>query len=578
MKRNWKRILAAICCLPFLCSGEIAKASEEITPSTKEYDVRIENATRVFLGNEQEVEWKEGKKYFLTYTVDYVDHNKTTQSGVIATTNREDAYPYSYGGMRYRNTESVMCEEGWTYFIRFEVLDKDFKVIASKAKGNQSEYIDLSDAYNDMAVKAKYFGVWFAESGDVTAQLSHVRCYDEKGTDLGIYGKKENGILVLEPSKLMANTAVEHSYSFSVEQASKLAFGNLRATDSPIVYLEYTVKDVDAKNVTQVGATMTNRPTEAYPHGDDGCLKYDVYQEEETTPFLTKNATYLFRFERQKETFDVMVKRTLNGVDTYYAFRNEYHQYKNDYKYVTTWFGEEMTLKADFVDVKCYDAVGKNLAIQTNNDVSVKHYGPLEDYTECAAVYYCQANDTFVTLDDECHASRRLGKNEYADMGTYTIEKAVMKLKIGKKVEKFDYTYNAFRDEKNTYVRLKEAKVTFQSDVVDGEALYTLETSAKNGFKISKPDTPEVDGRKFVQWVTGSGEAYDFNRVVMDHMVLYAQWDGTDATSVAALQDGTGNHAMMIAGLICVVVVLGTVGGIVMMNRRKKDGKEKKES
>lgn len=575
MKRKMKRVLAAIFCMTFLFSSGLVQASEKITPSTKEYDVHIENAARVFLGNEQAVEWKEGKKYFLTYTVDHVDHNKTTQSGVIATTNREDSFPYSYGGMRYRNTESVMCEEGWTYFIRFEVLKNDFKVIASKAKGNQSEYIDLPDAYNDMAVKAKYFGVWFAEGGDVTAQLSHVRCYDEKGTDLGVFGKKENGILVLEPSKLKANTTIEHSYSFTVEQASKLAFGNLRPTDSKVVYLEYTIKDVDAKNVSQAGATMTNRPTEAYPHGDDGYLKYDVYQKGEETPFLTKNASYLFRFERQDETFDIMVKRTLNGTDTYYAFRNEYNKYKKDYKYVTTWFGEEMTMKADFVNVKCYDEDGKNLAIQTNNDVSVKHYGPLEDYTECAAVYYCENNDTFITLDDECNASRRIGGKEYADTGTYFIEKAVMQLKIGKKVEKFNYTYNAFRDdEDNTYVRLKEAKVTFKSDVIDGEALYSMKTTAKGGYKVTEPDAPQMKGRTFVKWVTGSGETYDFDKVVLDNIELYAQWDGSEATIVSSIQNAVGNSPMMVAGLVCVLVVLATVAGIVLINRRKKDGTE----
>ena len=76
--------------------------------------------------------------------------------------------------------------------------------------------------------------------------------------------------------------------------------------------------------------------------------------------------------------------------------------------------------------MKAYGSKGKNLAIQTNQGVEITHYGDLEDYSQCEAVYYCEENNTFIALDDECKAIRRGDNEQVSVTGTYSIREAVL--------------------------------------------------------------------------------------------------------------------------------------------------------
>lgn len=567
-----KRILALAFCAMFLFGSVSVQAEEKITPSKEKYEVQIEDANHVFIGNEKKVDWNVGDKYFLTYTVDKVTYDKTTQSGVIATTDNTSEYPHTKGGMKYSNAGSLLCEEGWTYFFRFEVTEDGLKTVVAKAKGQENEYIRLPSVYGKLTEEYPYFGVWMSETGKVSAKLTYVRCYDEDGNNLGIYGNKGQGVSVINTTIMKPNKSVEHSYSFSVSKASRFAFGSLRHTDSDVIYLEYTVNNVDAKNVTQSGAIMTNKPREVYPHSGDGYLNYSMHLNEKTEcMLLDEGAKYIIRFERLEDTFEVLVKRTLNGKDTYFSFRHFYGNYKPDYGYVTAWFGEHCSLAADFTNVKCYDAKGHNLAIQTNQGVNIKHYGPLEDYSECEAVYYCKENDTFITLDDECHASKWVDGTETADMGTYSISQAVLTLKIGDQKEDFDYVYKSFTDaDGNTYVRLEESTVTFRTRSMGGEVIETVQTTAENGFKIAKPSDPKEKGLTFACWKTGEGKEYNFDDVVIENMELYATWNGEGKYTATSILGENVNPAILVVGILCVVLVVGTTVGIVMISRRKK--------
>ena len=571
-----KKLVGLTCCFSLLLgSFAIVQAEEKITPTDIEYDVILKNAQFAFIGNEKPVKWKVGDKYFLTYTVDEVEENTTTQSGMVVTKDQKNVFPYTKGGMQYQ-TKSVLCEKGKTYFLRFEVTEKGMECIAAYGKGEKSEYIKLPYPFGDLTTAGPYFGVWNAE-GTLSARLSHVRCYDAKGNNLGVYGNPSLGVTVFQSSKFEENKKVNHKYAFSLEKASMVAISNLHPAQDDVYYMEYTVKNVKAKDLTQGGGIMTNIPTAAYPHGEgEGYLNYSIYKKQSECKLLTEGAHYLFRFERKEDGFSVIAKRTLNGKTEYITHSAYFGKYHKESKYVAIWFGENCSLTADFANVKCYDSKGNNLGIQTNKKVKISHFGELEDYSQCEAVYYCKANNTFITLDDDCNASRRIDGEKSSDMGTYSVEDSVMTLQIGKNKEKLDYLYTVLVDkDKNQYERLKEVEVLYYSDETGKELLQTAKATAKNGFKAKMPKAPTQDGKTFAGWQTGDGVQYDFDSVVTETVSLYATWEGEDSWQIAKLlgieekEDVTPRVL-----LLCVLLAGVTLIGVVLTNRGKKNGKK----
>ena len=576
-KKILKQVLALAFCFALLQSPISAQAEEKIIPSTVDYEVTLRDASLVFIGNERAVDWEVGDKYFLTYTVDSVEKNETIQSGMIVTSDPEGTHPYLNGGMRFAQ-QSLVCEAGYTYFFRFEVTKDGLEYVAAKAKGEESSYVEFPYTTGEIKTEGPYFGVWIGEGGSVTAELTHVRCYDEKGTDLGIYTPAASQISI---SDMTAAEGVNHTYEFSLSEARCISFGNARKTDSDVAFLEYTVSNVDAKDVDQSGVNMTNAPTEVYPHGNNmGYLNYTPHNADNPTKLLTEEAHYLVRFERGKESYEVLVKRTLaDGTVDYFSFSNWFGTYNANFGYVAMWIGENCSVTADFTEVKCYDGEGNNLGIQTNKSVKVSHFGELEDYSQCAAVYYCKETDTFISLDDECNASRRVDGEESASQGTYAIEQAVMTLRIGDEKEEFDYTYNAFKDKDgNKYIRLTESTVTFKTRFMGGDVIETALVTAEDGFKLTEPDDPKQEGRTFAYWQTGDGKEYDFDEVVMKNMDLYASWDGEGEWALtSALGVSSNVWTVVIVATVCAVLIGGTVTGVIFINRGKKDDSTKKE-
>lgn len=546
-----------------------ALAKEDIKLSNVEYEVNINDAKRVFIGNDKAVKYEVGKKYFLMYTVNEIQVNETTQSGMIVTTDKEEIFPYTKGGMKY-DKKPLLLEEGYTYFFRFEITETGLECIAAKAKGEESEYIKLPHVARDITTQGQYFGAWMAEGGAVTGKLTHVRCYDEDGNDLGVYGNDTQGVIVLKEGEMKANSAVDHTYSFSLTDAGNIAISNGRGTDSEVVYMEYTVKNVKKGNITQSGTIFTNSPTAVFPYaGGSGFMKYAPHKQPEECMLLDEGGTYLVRFEKQADGFDVLIKRTVNGKTTYFSYPHTYGEFKADNKYFSIWIGEgESNVSADFVDVKAYDAKGKNLAIQTNQGVEITHYGDLEDYSQCEAVYYCRGNDTFIALDDECNAIRRVDNEQISVTGTYSIREAILTLNVAGKEETFDYVYKSLTDkEGNKYIRLSDSKVTFVSDSVDGEVLDTVDVTAVDGYKLAEPVKPSREGRTFQYWQLGNGKQYDFDEVVTKSMTLYATWDGEDSYTAAELLKNALNVQPIIAIVTCVLLILATVLVVLKIKR-----------
>lgn len=556
------------------------QAETEVVPSKEGYEVYMKDAEHVFIGNEQAIKYEVGRKYFLNYTVSSIESNTTTQSGMIITTDQTEQFPYTKGGLQY-DTKSVLLEEGYTYFLRLEITENGMECIAARAEvnGGNSNYIKLPHTYADITTQGQYFGVWFAENGSITGKLTHVHCYDEFGNDLGVYGNTAEGVIALKNGEMEPNEEVEHYYSFSLQEAGCIAISNLRYTDADEVYLEYQVDNVEKKDITQSGVILTSSPTDVYPHGDgNGQLIYSPHETTEECELLESGATYLYRFIKGTDGYEVLIKRTINGSTDYFSFPHEYGTFREENGYYAVWIGENCSVTADFTNVKCYDSLGNNLAIQTNQGVEITHYGDLEDYSECEAVYYCEANDTFITLDDACNASLIVDGEQNTVQGTYSIRETVLSLTINDNTETYDYVYSALTDKDgNRYIRLKDAKVTFMSSAVGGKKLDTVTITEEDGYKVTVPETPTKEGREFQGWKTADWTEYDFNSVVTKSMTLYASWDGDDYTETG-VPEAAADMAPIIAGIISIILVVGAVAAIVIIRVKggKRSGKKQK--
>lgn len=569
--KKWGTIFLAVCMIIGCFPMQKVNAEEEtVTPSNVYYDVVIRDKTFVFISNKTAVDWKVGDSYFITYTVKKVDEDKTAQSGLCLTRDRDKEYPYLDGTM-HMDQKSLLLDEGYTYFLRFDVTENGFEYTAGKAKGDESSYVKFPYPYKDTTISAPYFGIWLGEGEGASVELTKVQCYDKNGKDLGIYSRKASNISI---SEMKANPNVNHRYEFSVKGTPRFAFGSLRASQSDAFFLEYTIRNVEAKDVDQSGAIMTNGPTDPYPHASVGYLNLASHKSTEECDIITEGAHYLVRFERGETGFEVLVKRTkTDGNVDYFTFPYYAGKYDKSYGYVMMWIGNMCSVSADFTNVKCYDENGNNLGIQTNNgSVQVEHFGDLEDYSQCEAVYYCKNTNTYISLENDCVASKRIDGEESAVHGTYSIADSVLSLTVGQETKKFDYLYEYFTDEEdNKYVRLREWKVTYVSRQHGGEVLDVVTVSAENGFKVLKPENPTREGHQFLSWVEGNGKEYDFDQVVTDAKTLYAKWDGDEEWTLTNFLEQKGitkaNPVVIVAS--CVVIVGGTVAGIVLIRKGK---------
>lgn len=574
---RWHRLLAAaVCCM--VAFGVLpVQAEEVIRHSTVDYDATFYDASQIFIGNEKEVNWEIGKKYFLHYTVTNVVKDDTNQSGMMVTKDPTDAFPYEKGGMHYGDNVSI-CEEGETYLFRFEVTKTGLKYVAGKANSTSSSYIQFPYAVGELKTKAPYFGVWITgtDGGSLTAEFRNIRCYDEDGNDLGVSIPKASKISPSAMNKL----EMRHSYSFSVKNAACLAFGSERYSTSDVITLEYSVSNVKAEGVTQSGAELTNAPTDVYPHGsDNGYLNFDFHDQAKQTKLLTEGADYLVRMERKIGGFDVLVKRTLeNGAADYFSFANYAGNMNEKFGYFAMWFGETCKVTADFTNVKCYDKEGNNLAIQTNQGVTVEHHGGLEDYSPCAATYYCEATQTLLTLDKECGATSQTLHTQDTRKGVYSVDHGAMILKLDGETQECVYTYEYVKDQQgNKYFRLRDKKVTFMSKPIGGDVIATVTSDASTDYKIARPEDPTGGNGQFVCWVDGAGQEYDFESIVTESKTLYATWDGEQTwETVASVSESNIPKDVVISVACCLVLTISTVVVNVVLATRKRRNYEEK--
>lgn len=578
------RGLCMLFCAMLLCSAVPvhAKQKEQIKVSDQEYAVTLNNSLSLYISNEKPVSGEIGTKVFLTYTVVEVTENTLTQSGVVGTMDNTMTFPYIEGKGRlcYKSEKngSELLQEGYTYVFRFERTADGFEYQAAKLKDDKAETISFgvstpapeSEAY-------KYYGAWISggTGNAASAVLSHMRCYDENGNDLGIHLNRDtatrqdiaNAIFDVHP-------VVDSSYSFSLEEAGTLAISSKYPAKTDVVYMEYEVENVKKEDTTQQGLLVSSAPTALYPHADNkGYLRLKIYEKGEEKPLIREGAKYFIRFEKTEETLETLIQCTVDGETEVFSFEGWYGSYNPAYAYFSIWLGEgkDNSITADFKNVKCYDADGNSLGIQLNKkEIPVSHKGSIEDYSKSQAVYYCEKTNGLIALEDEKKFSMQI--DGVKEEGTYSIQgKSDLYLLTEDGKEYFDYKHVQLSDDDgNVYKRMKKSTVRF----VTGEKTFEAIADASTGFRVEEPEKPVKEGNTFKGWYLGDETAFDFENVVTESITLYAMWEDGNGNVYLAVDEEVEpiDTSMIIAITVSATIIIGSIVGCIIILRRKKHG------
>lgn len=554
-------------------NGQTGDMEYDVTPSKKEYTVEI-NSESAFIGSLREVDVTNGEAVYMTYTVKDVQEDTITQSGLIATKDNMAQFPYAeeLGIMKYHHFKSLLLKNGYTYFIKFQVTEEyGYEVTVAYSNGSDEGYeMEFINVEGEVREGMKYCGIWLS-AGSAKATLTHVRIYDKSGNDLGVV---ENGATVIDPT-MEPMDGIEHSYAFSVEDQTCLAISNEKWTKSDVIYMEYTVKNLQKEDSTQTGVGMTNNPTAQFPHtGTSALLKYKWLAETEDSPLAKEGVTYLIRFKKTDSGFDATVEYTVDGKKVHTLFPNLYGTYNKQFGHAYLWLDGPVT--ADFVDIKCYDGEGKNLGIQVNDsEVEVIHYGGLEDYSVCESGYYCKEKEELIILKEDRSISIS-GTSGTDITGTYTVEDETHLLNMNADGKELSYEYyyiNMVDKDGNKYVRLNRPTVTF----VTGTENRQETASVENGYKIARPENPTLEGNEFKGWFLGDNTEYDFDKIVNTSVTVYAKWrdgDGNEYLATAAdVKSEVKDSTKSLAIVVCVILVAATTAaGIWIIKRSKEHG------
>ena len=569
-----KKIVSMVIAFLLACAPILTTEAAGVKPSNVEYKVVLNGSSdKVFLGNEKAVNANAGDEVYLTYTVEEVTQDDSMQSGVVATTDKHKEYPYvdEVGMMEYYNEGSLLLKPGYTYFYKFQITEYGFEYVVAYSNGSDEGYETRFNArVGNIIDGMKYFGTWFA-AGKMSAVLTHVRCYDSAGNNLGVVAK---GAFVDGPN-YQGNPKVADYYDFELQDATSIAISNQKYSTSDIVYMEYSIGNATDESV-QAGVGLTNMPKHSNPYQGNTCLyfyqNYEEHEEKDAIKLAIPGAKYLIRFERFGDSYDATIKYVLNGETYYKRFPSVVGQYNEEYGYFYLFLTGKVT--AEFRNFKCYDAKGNNLGVQFNqSNIEVRHSGGAEDYS-------CKENGKLITLDEEQVAIVQNADTTYA--GTYVLYDWDLRLVMNIDGEEKEYTYyyDQMTDtEGNSYIRLKdEYTVRFVTGSETNTELITIE----NGYKVAEPEKPHMKGNTFKGWCLGDGTEYNFDSIVTESITLYAKWVDGDGNEFLALEvDGqmeATNLRLVIVICACVfMLTLATVGSLSILRKKKKESHHDEE-
>ena len=537
--------------------------SEAVTPSKEEYTVSFQDTYDVFVGCKTPVAFSKGKEVYLVYTVESVDEAATTsyQHGIVASDTNSERYPYEDGGLLQYSNTSGLLEEGSTYFLKFYMTESGMECVAVRANGDDREVINLPEKYGDATDNFRYVGIWFG-CGNVTAEFSHVLCYDETGKDLGVCSTTAT----VPPSKAFQyDTNLQQAYDVTSTKAFNVGLHNEKKTDSNVIYFEYTVESSESM-LYQTGVFATKKTEQQYPH-DDGILLHDSFTDNLGNGFLLEpGASYIVKISKEKESLEAQVQKTIDGEYEIYSFPNPYGTYEQDAPYVGLWFGEGVNYKVTFhlVNMKCYDGDGNNLGISCNQGtVGIVQKGEKADYSEVGGVYYNAKEDTMIELFADQIA--KVTKEGVMQDIAYEIWESTIHFDYADGRESYRYSPQRIYSENVAYDRLN----TYYIDFVTGtdQVIEMQRVDRSTDFVAIEPKEPSKEGATFEGWVLSDGTEYEFGSVVSKSMTLYAKW--SDEVEYHKLETGSKTDwAPFIAIASSVVILLVAIGISILIVRR----------
>ena len=584
MKKMCKVIsLGLLLCMLFQTCvlGVSAEGNVKVTGS--EYEVYYTGIYNTFLYNKKSIGSEPGTEYYLTYTVES-SKECGIKNGILGTTDSQmmPSFQEPKGIMYYEQQEPEtknenLFMEGYTYFIQYVVTEDGFRYKAARAKGDKAEYFTLNEEKNDFTAgekkfKLDRFGIWL-DAGVSNIHLTHVRFYDKNGNDLGL-ASKDGMLAIVQNSYRAKNKTVDHHYTIEANDLSNIAISNAKPLLTNKMYIEYTVKSSDSK-CNQNGIICSNQPKQGMPHTKGFLRLFDDQS------LLQVGADYLITLEKKNDNFTALIQITKNGKTTYAAFPALFGEYSKDYQYFSLWFGEQLN-HSTFVleNVKFYDANGNHLGVQSNNkELDIDHFGELEDYAGCEAVYYCKENASYYAL----FANQELyfTNNMQTVKGTYSVKNNVITITKDDQTEDLAYMFQHITDsDGNQYRRLYTYKVKFVTGTNVEIETQTLNTTT--GYTAQIPDEPVMEDCTFVSWCTADGKEFDFNSIVSESKTLYAKWTDDAGVVYMALDSGKLQaqrdfNTYAVIGVSALVAVLTIVCGAFMIRGGVRYGSNSKK-
>ena len=591
MKTKWmKRVIAGLAATLMLgvsMIGSVSAADWDVKRGDVDYSVEFNGASEVFLCNEGTLGSKVGTEIYLTYTVESMEFTeKYANIGFIGTNQPGARWPYvasadgKGGGFYQFSNENIFMVEGNTYFFKLTITEDGYTYRGGWAKDEDAEYIKLTATTGEVKKDSEYYGLYLNAYG-IKGKLTRVRFYDKNGNNLGVRARTTTGTVNIGREEVFKkDTQVDHRYTLEFKDAFDLAISNKKLATSNKVYMEYKVKSASGK-VYQTATVLTNEPKTTYPYLN-GFMKHQSFQPTDenltTGALLVEGAEYLIIFEKQATRLDVVIQRTLNGETTNFSLGSPYGTYNKDMNYFCLWFGgtrEGLRVSAVLENFKIYDSNKNNLGVQFNKDgVSTQHFGEMEDYAGCEALYACQEDGALIAL--YANKTLKFTKDGATTEGTYAIKDGVITMKIAGKETKGEYTFQYIKDgDGKEYRRVHTCKVNFETG--KGSKVESQVLNEKNGYQVMRPTDPTLEGKEFEGWYTKDGKEFDFEQVVTKSITLYAKWSG-EKWEVPATEDVTGtklgevNPILYIAGC-AFIVVAATVCGVIIIKRGKRHAK-----
>lgn len=576
MKKQWlSRLMVCVLLATFLIPARVEAAKDKwnVKISDVDYYVELNNSTDVFICNKESIGSKVGTEYYMTYTVESIEAEQFRQQGVIGTSVPTQSFPYvtsDLGGGIYKyDTANKMLVKGNTYFLKFVVTEDGYRYKVAWAKDERSKYIEFEQVYGEVKTNLGYFGIWLGDL-EMTGKLTKVRFYDKNGNDLGVQVTAGTNAIVGREKPIPKDTQVEHTYKIILEDARSVAISNKRVATSKKVYMEYKVESADS-HVYQSGLILSNAPKAGYPY-ENGYLLYEKLEHDPAKvgngSLLVPGAEYLIIFEKKADELSVTVQQTLDGKVTNVTFPMEYGTYYEEAEYYSLWLGEgpDFPVNCVLTDFKCYDSNKNNLGVQCNQSCDIVHYGELEDYSGCEAMYYCKEDASLYALYED--KSLKFTEADNTKNGQYRIEESVISLTVGETTEVYDFLYLYFKNtEGKQYDRLHTYKAVFETG--KGSEVEEQIISAENGYTVMQPTDPTLEGNKFVGWYTSNGEEYDFNQLATESITLYAKWEKDIYADGGVIgMQGVASYVAIGAGAL--ILVTAVCCGVVILRKGKK--------